>query len=1081
MLNGLRQEGSSGGLLVAVLVLSFFVSAYPARAQVTGGTLTGTVTDPSGAVVPGAKVSVKNTSTGVTRDVMTNSSGLYAAPNLLPGSYDVTISALGFRTEVRSAISLTVGQNQVLNVALQVGKVTNLVQVTGAAPTVQLASSSISAVVNATTVRELPLNGRDWTLLATLDPGIDSLGSLQQAVTSGYNRGNRGYGTELTISGARPQQNNYRIDGITVNDYANSGPGSVLGGTLGVDAIEEFSVLSSNYSAEYGRTSGGVVNAITRSGTNQFHGDAYEFLRNSNLDAANFFDNAGNITKPPFRRNQFGAAAGGPIRKDRTFFFGDYEGVRQSLGVTARDTVPSGDARNGILHNSDGTTTPVTVSPLVTPFLPLWPLPNGSSLGNTGIFSIATQQATTENFATGRIDHHFSDTDNLSGSYQYDKGVLTLPDKLNDVIDGNNTFRQLVTIEESHTFSPELVNNLRAGYNRNVALNDYGISTPNPLANNTSLGAVPGQNAPQIGVAGLTFFFGGLNAASHYDYYWNSFQGYDDAFLAKGAHSIKFGAGIEQMEFNALGLVSPGGQYTFGSLEKFLTNQPTNFTAALPKAVTPRGFRQTVFGAYVQDDFRWRPSLTLNAGVRYEMSTVPTEVQGKLTTLRTPTDSTPHLGSPFFSNPTYRNFEPRIGFAWDPLHNGKTSVRGGFGLFDVLPLTYEYFIPEVSAAPFLLQGKAAPLAQDSFPVGAFNLLGLSPHLRTPYVEFNPRRNYVMQWNVSLQRELAPNLTATLAYVGSRGVHQPFRADDANIVIPSATPQGYEWPCGGPIIAGLCSNPGTGTTLNPVTGRMDTLIWSSNSFYDGLELQVTKRMSHGFQIQGSYTWSKSIDEGSASMVGDPFANSISSQFFFDRRLRRGVSDYNIAQNAVINYLWNVPTPHSMPGAASWILGGWQLGGIFQASTGLPFTPILGGDPLGLNSSDPWDFPNHLAASGCQSAVNPGNVDNYIKLQCLAFPNPSTLLGNTGRNSLTGPGLASFDFSLYKNNYVKRISENFNVQFRAEFFNVFNRSNFQAPIDNETVFDQSGNPIAGAGLIDQTSTAAREIQFALKVIW
>lgn len=1063
--------------LLAALLLTSFITVPPARAQVTGATLTGTVTDPSGAVIPNAKVSVKNTATGVARDVTANSTGIYTAPNLLPGSYDITISASGFSTEVRSGIVLTVGQNQVLNVALQVGKVTNLVQVTGAAPTVQLASSSISAVVNATTVRELPLNGRDWTLLATLDPGIDALGSLQQAVTSGYNRGNRGYGTELTISGARPQQNNYRVDGISVNDYANSGPGSVLGGTLGVDAIQEFSVLSSNYSAEYGRTSGGVVNAITRSGTNQFHGDVYEFLRNSSLDARNFFDS--NI--PPFRRNQFGAAAGGPIRKDRTFFFGDYEGVRQSLGVTARDTVPSQDARNGILHNADGSITTVAVDPLVKPFLPLWPLPNGSSLGNTGIFSIATQQATTENFATGRIDHHFSDNDNISGSYQYDKGVLTLPDKLNDVIDGNNTLRQLVTIEESHTFSPELVNNLRVGYNRNVALNDFGISTPNSLANDKSLGAVPGQNAPQIGVAGLTFFFGGLNATSHYDYYWNSFQGYDDAFLAKGSHSLKFGAGIERIEFNALGLVSPGGQYTFGSLEQFLTNQPTNFTAALPSAVTPRGFRQTIFGIYLQDDFRWRPSLTVNAGVRYEISSVPSEVQGKLTTLRAPTDPTPHLGSPFFSNPTYRNFEPRLGFAWDPFHNGKTSARGGFGVFDVLPLTYEYFIPEVSAAPFLLQGKAAPLAPGAFPTGAFDLLGLSPHLRTPYVEFEPKRNYVMQWNVSLQRELAPNLTATVAYVGSRGVHQPFRGDDTNIVIPSLTQQGYEWPCGGPIVAGLCSNPGTGTTLNAITGRMDTLTWSSNSFYDGLELQVTKRMSHGFQIQGSYTWSKSIDEGSASMVGDPFGNSISSQFFFDRRLRRGVSDFNVGQNAVINYLWNLPSPQSLPATASWILGGWQLGGIFQASTGLPFTPILGGDPLGLNSSDPWDFPNHLAISGCQSAINAGNVNNYIKLQCLAFPNPSTLLGNTGRNSLTGPGLASFDFSLYKNNYIKRISESFNVQFRAEFFNVLNRSNFQSPIDNETVFDQSGNPISGAGLIDQTSTAAREIQFALKVIW
>ncbi|MDP9161521.1 MAG: TonB-dependent receptor [Acidobacteriota bacterium] len=1083
-------------LIVILAILAVFtVGSLSVNAQVAGATLSGTVIDPSGGFIANAEVSIKNLATALVRTVSTDSAGFYSAPNLLPGDYEVTTKATGFATRVQTGLALTVGAQQVLNYTLSVGQISEQVQVTSEAPAVQLASSTISNTVDPTTVRELPLNGRDWTLLAALQPGINALGSMQQAVSSGYNRGNRGYGTQLTISGARPQQNNYRIDGISVNDYANGGPGSVLGSTLGVDAIQEFSVLSSTYSAEYGRTSGGVINAVTRSGTNGFHGDVYELLRNSAFDARNFFDGP---KIPPFKRNQFGVAVSGPIRRDRTFFFGDYEGIRQSLGVTAKDIVPSADARNGLLNFADPSQFPqdciatavpnqcaVTVDPLVKPYLPLWPVPSPANLiglGNVGNFFVSHQQVTTENFATGRVDHKISDRDNIFVSYQYDKALLTLPDNLNTTLNGNSSFRQFASIEESHIFNPEIANNFRVGYNRVVALNAYGVQALNPLATDKSLGAVPGQNAPQIGVSGLQFFFGGLNAASHYNYYWNSFQGYDDAFVTKGIHALKFGVAVERIDFNLFGLVGPGGQYSFGSLARLLTNRPTNFVAALPTAITPRGLRQSIFGTYVQDDIRWRPSLTLNLGVRYEMSTVPTEAHGKLTALRNITDTAPHLGDPFFSNPTLHNFEPRIGFAWDPFRNGKTSVRGGFGIFDVLPLPYEFIFPEISDAPFFLQGRATALSQGDFPTRAFDLIAVSKHLRTPYIEPNPHRNYVMQWNLNVQRELLPNLSAMIAYVGSRGVHQPFHPDDINIVLPTLTPQGYLWPCTGGFVAGICTNTGEGTsTLNPVIGRMDSLMWASNSFYHGLQLQVSKRMSHGFQIQGSFTWGKAIDEGSNSVAGDPFQNSISSQFFFDRKLRRGPADFNVARNLVINYIWQVPTPRSMPSAASWVLGGWQVGGIFQASTGVPFTPILGGDPLGLNSSDPWDFPNRSVGAGCKSGVNPGNVNQYIKVSCFSYPIPSTLLGNTGRNSLTGPGLENFDFSLYKNNYIKRISETFNIQFRAEFFNVFNRANFNPPIANSTIFDQGGTRTDGAGSLDSTSTPSRQIQFALKVMW
>src|ERR1700731_2862550 len=384
-----RISAGYAGCLATVLILAILSSA-PSSAQVSGATLSGTITDSSGGVLPNTQVVIINVATGVTSKVTTNSDGFYISANLLPGEYNVTVSAKGYTTEERTGISLTVGAQQVFDLTLRVGSAsTEVLVVTAEAPAVQLNSSDISAVVNATTVRELPLNGRSWTDLATLQPGVNRI-QTQPDFAQGTDRGNRGFGQQLTISGARPQQNNYRLDGVSLNDYANGAPGSVLGGSLGVDAIQEFSVLTSNYSAEYGKTSGGVVNAITRSGTNQFHGSAYEFLRNSRLDAKNYFDDHTQPT-PPFKRNQFGGAIGGPIFKNRTFFFADYEGIRQSKGITTVTFVPSQNARNGILSTGN-----VTVDPAAAAYLTFYHLPNNGpapgSNGDLGIYTFPGQQ-----------------------------------------------------------------------------------------------------------------------------------------------------------------------------------------------------------------------------------------------------------------------------------------------------------------------------------------------------------------------------------------------------------------------------------------------------------------------------------------------------------------------------------------------------------------------------------------------------------------------------------------------------------------------------------------------------------------
>jgi hypothetical protein len=1139
----------TASLVLFAWILGFCVMvSLPLHAQVAGATLSGTVMDQSGGVVPQAAISIKNIATGITRSSTTSAAGFYSAPNLLPGTYEIRAAAQGFSTEVQTGIKLTVGEQQVLNFALQVGQMTQTVEVTTEAPTVQLASSAISAVVGATTVVELPLNGRSWTDLATLQPGVSALAMLQPTFEVGTDRGNRGFGAQLSISGGRPQENNYRLDGVSINDYGNGGPGSVLGGNLGVDSIQEFSVLTSNYSAEYGKTSGGVVNAITRSGTNQFHGSAYEFLRNDALDAANFFDNANNLKKSPFRNNQFGASGGGPIRKDRTFIFGDFEGLRRSKGKTFTNSVPSPNARLGILSGGPplpaGSVCPINpftntitskqldpnasvcVDDSAAKFLPLYHLPNAGLVGNgdLGTFAFAGQQVASENFFTTRVDHRFSEKDSLFGTYLYDDTSYRYPDRFDVQELGSHTRRQFATIEESHTFTPTLVNAVRAGYNRAVAANQQPLSAIDPLAKDVSLGSVPRKPAADVRIGGgIPEFLGGLGSANVYYYFWNSFQGYDDAFLTHGTHSLKFGVGLERMQLNYLANTTPGGTWGFANLTNFLTNKPRSFASALPGRLTTRGLRQTLFGAYFQDDWRWRPNFTFNLGLRYEMVTVPTDVQGKLVNLLNINDPLPHCAnvtvfpgecdptplSSFFLNPTLRNFEPRVGFAWDPFHNGKTAVRGGFGVFDMLPLTYQFNLTQTSAAPFFLLGNVqGKQLAGTFLGDAFPLLGASS-LRTTYVEHSPHRSYVMQWNANIQRELVPDLTASVGYVGSRSVHLPFRVDDVNEVLPALTPQGPLWP-----------NPaGSGTTINPNFGRENATFYMGNSYYHALELQLANRMSHGLQVQGAFTWAKSIDNNSATIAGDQFGNGIPSLDWFDARRSRGVSDFNVGRTLVINAIWQVPGLKSASGPATWVLNGWQLGVIYKASDGAPFTPTVGtdGDPLGKLNDSPFDYANRVP--GCNPINKNFKKDNllYVNPDCFAMPTAPSMAfwtancdttsplflppgatdlvpapfplcfnlgGNPARNILVGPGISELDFSVFKNNYIKRISETFNVQFRVEFFNILNRANFAVPVtpDNTDMFDSSGTILTGvAGLLTSTSTDPREIQFALKLTW
>jgi hypothetical protein len=1064
---------------LSTLFLSLLFCSCPrGHAQVSTGTIAGNITDKAGAVVGNALVTVTNTATGIVTHSTASGSGFYSIPNLQIGPYTVSVSAPSFAEQIVKDIQLTVGAEREVNVSLNPGGATESIVVTGSTPSIDLVTSTTMPVVDQRTIVELPLNGRDWTSLANLQPGVAGA-RTQPAVAVSNQRANRGLGSQLTVGGARPQQNNYRVDGISINDYSNGGPGGVIGSNLGVDAIQEFSVVTSNASADYGKSAGGIINAVTRSGTNQLHGSVYEFFRNSALDARNQFDPPGQIA--PFRRNQFGASAGGPILKNRLFIFGDYEGLRQYQGSNTTSVVPSPAARSGNLTSGK-----VTVDPAVAPYLTFYPLPNGVISGDVGQFLFNDPAISHENYFTVRSDYQISEKDSLTGTYFWDSGTLTSPDPFNVRITGNIAKRQLATIGHSHVFNPALVNSFHFGYSRVVSIAPTTLGAINPAAGDVSLGFVPGLPVGLINIGGISNFQGGLHATGEFDFHYNSYQLYDDVYLTKGKHALKFGFAFERLQNNQLGTSNPNGQFIFSSLRTFLTNVPTSFNAPLSAGVSPRDLRQSVFGVYVLDNYRVTRDLTLNLGVRYEPVSVPTETANRIAVLPTLTAPAPRLGSPYFANGSFWNIAPRVGFAWDPYGKGLTSVRGAYGIYDAQMLNYLFEGLSIFTAPFLLLGNNASPSPGSFPQGAFGSL-TAANLRYSYVTPNPRRSYVQQYSLNFQQQLPYDLTLQVGYAGSRGTRLPYRVDDVNTVQPASTNGGYFFfgPNG---TASPSASTLNAQKLNPNLGQISALFMTGYAHYNSLQASLNKHFSRHTQMQVSYTWAKSIDDGSSSTFGDTFANSVSSLPLWAPIRRRAISDFIVPHNLVLNYLIELPgVPKSME-AASLFLSGWQWGGIFQASSGEPFTPLISGDPLNLRSNDVFAFPDRITGPGCTgNPVNKGK-QMYVKTQCFAFPafdkvTGLTALGSAGRNSIFGPGLATFDTSLIKNFPVPKISEAFIIQFRAELFNVLNRTNYATPPKAGTqLFSGAGSPLtAGGVLVGPTATSARQTQFALKILF
>ena len=1065
----------------ALLASYWCVNPTTLHAQTVSGTILGQIQDQQGAAIGKVEVTARSLDTGAIRKTTAEDNGTYQITSVPAGSYEVTASIAGFKTEVRSGISVTVGSDVAVNFSMTVGAVSEKVEVTAEAPQVDASSSTLGGFVNSTTIRELPLNGRDWLQLSLLQPGV-SLNSSQQSADN--SRAQRGNGLSISISGGRPTDNAFRIDGIVVNDYANAGPGSALRVNMGVDAIREFSVLTNNYSAEYGRGSGGIVNAITKSGTNQFHGSAYYFHRNSALDARNFFDGA----IPPFRRHQFGGAVGGPVRKDKTFFFTNYESLHEIKSLSTGDNTLSANAHNGILcANADcSQTTKIDINPKVLPFVGIFPLPNGPVSGNTGKFLFNPKRLGEENYVIGKIDHYFSAATTFTGSYTYDNTTVSTPDDYNLKDTLAPSKRQNAVLSLQHIFSPSLINNARVGVTRFFGGNAIDVNPRDPRLSDPAFGFVPGRLFGEIFVAGVaqTNTIGvpsGLASSGENLYGYTAPQVYDDLSWTKGRHSLRTGFNFERIDYNIFQPSKPNGVWTFSSVQNFLQGIPSQFQGDFPGTDVFRSERMSVFGGYVQDDFRMRSNLTVNLGVRYEMGTVVDEVHNRISNLRNLTDPSTTLGRPYYNNSTLKDFAPRFGFAWDPIKDGKTAVRGGFGMFDIVPLPYLYITRLPRSAPFFQAGQLSSPPPSSFPNQVFQLL-LPTTLQAAHIEFNPHRGYRMQWNLNIQRQLTRSIALTVGYVGSSGVHLARQVSDTDVVPASLVTFNSA------LDALVFPIPAAGKKpqrINPNFGIISSTEWSGGSNYHGLQANLVQRPIKGLSYQLAYTWSKSIDNGSATLSeSGENANTAPTAWAFDPRINRGVSDYSLPHNFVLNAQYDVPVPAAVKthALANTLFGGWQVGGIYTRQSGLPFSATLGSDQAFTGNSKATGSqgaqrPMYFPAPGCTPGATTGDINQILMTQCFAFP-AQGVLGNLGRNTLRMPVFRDLDFSVFKNQNLW--GEKLKAQFRVEMFNILNNTNLTARL--QTVFDGTGKLVTAAGTPSSpTSNTSRQIQIGLRLLF
>ena len=1038
------------------------------HAQVVGGSIGGVVTDASGAAVSGARVLIHNAETGTERTLTTGADGRYNAPSLSVGRYNVTVESAGFSSEERSGVVLTVGQSNQVDVKLSVGSRAENVDVSAAPPTINNSTQQTSGLVDERQVKELPLNGRSYDQLITLNPGTVNYTGQR---SGGIGTSNSSVGNMFAVSGRRPQDNLFLLNGIeyTGASLINVTPGGTSGQLLGVDAVREFNVIADTYSAAYGKRDGAQISIVTASGSNQVHGTVYEFLRNSFFDARNYFDQA---RIPEFQRNNYGASLGAPIKRDKLFVFANYEGYRQNLGISDVTFVPDDTSRAAAVAS-------------VKPLLNLWPVANGPELTlngkNTGIaeaFSSPTQRIR-EDFATTRVDANLTANDLFFAVYTVDDSTAHTPTQDPYSLIDESLREQVISAQEQHVFSPRLLNTARVGYSR--ASFYFAGSVPADIQAETST-FVPGKPTGAVVIAGSTASNGssqittaGANVGANNAITRNLYTFDDHVFYSIGHHQIEAGVWIQRLQSNDNLAQDQYGQASFASLATFLTGTIKTFTYV--PAPTELGWRTLFASAYLEDTFHITPRLEVRAGFRSESSTGWSESQGRAGVYGI-TNGVIQTNPVVQSNALTDNKalflpEPRVGFAWNVFGNNKTSVRAGVGLHHSLLDALDYRLDQ--AAPFNTVYSYGTGSTVSNPTGGAKTISPStvdPAMATPSL---------LAYSLKIEQQIAPSTSLTVGYVGSHSYHQILSGD---LNEPAFTESN-----------GVIFYPTT-TKANPALANSTSWWAGGTGNYNALEIDVRHDLSHGIQIRGNYTWSKNLDDGSAwntsVSANTPAFVAVPSRPHLDY----GPAATDVRSLAAINATYDLPFGQgkaffgSVGQGASRFISGWQLSSIANLQTGFAFSPQLGYNPTGSGDTRNPVRPNlNPAFSGSlyTSGTTAQRVASFFNPNAYAAPAFGTV-GNAGRDSLFGPGYADWDLSLLKST---RITERTRVQFRAEFFNVLNHTNLQLP--NEVVFASgptqgtSANQTAAAvqsptaGVITSTANTSRQIQLGAKILF
>jgi hypothetical protein len=1053
-MRGSSQPLVRAGLALMLLTLGCLHLGGVAEAQSTA-TLSGTVTDPTGAAVPNATVAARNSATGIESTSQTGGAGAYLFPSLPIGTYRVEVSAPGFRKAVISDLKLSVATAVTTDVQLEVGQVTQQVEISAEASLVETATTSLGQVINDKTVQEIPLNGRHSVDLGLLTPG--TVTPPQNGFLSAPLRGQGSFA--INTAGQREDTTNWLVNGINLNDPVQN----QITFQPSIDTLAEFKIDNSSFPAQYGRNAGAVVNMATRSGFNEYHGEAFEFFRNNALDARNFFNPgvsaAGTpLAQAPFKRNEFGADFGGPIKKNKVFFFLAYEGLRQHQSLTVSTTVPSPDQIAAV------------TSPAVKSLLTLIPAANLVGTGNpadAGTFTGFTGSALANvslNQGSGDIDVELTAKDRIHGYYVVQKDLRQEPTaggaaaanipSFGDTRDG---FRQLMTVSEDHTFGPALTNTVRLGFNRihltftpNALLNpaDFNVAEP--------AGALTESGLPFFNVSGNVAFGGPLNEP----------QGRGDTTVVlndtlswlKARHAFAFGGEIRRAYNN--NIAENVGSFTFNTMTNFLNDQASAFTVLLGNGNDR--ILQPSYAVFAQDSFKWKPNFTINVGLRYEWNSSPSEAAGRFTNFDPGSGTLVSANQPYRTN--NRNWEPRVGFAWDPFKDGRTSVRAAYAILTQDP-TINIVTPLSGNPPFALPisvSSATSAITLENPAAAITGVSLGPAAINP----NFDNMYSQDWNLTVERQLTSTMGLSVAYVGMKATHlqltqnlnQPFVTGG----IYGSTRPFPALPLTSAVLPAQCAPPNPACPL----GTINEVNSSGNSNYHALWVTLNKHISKGFEFLTSYTFSKSLDYNSLSS-----AESIPLQNVYDPRADYGPSEFDVRHRFVFSGFYRLPF------TANRFLSGWQAGVITQAQSGNPINPLLTAGPgTGISLSVRPDVTGPVGVTGNPSQWF-ANKAVFVSPCVPAVPPaklPTCHTGGLGRDAITGPNFVNTDFSIIKDT---KVTERFNLQFRAEMFDVFNHPNFGNPV--LTVTSSAFGQIQSTRFPTGDFGSSRQIQFALKL--